>query len=47
MHRVASSLGIKGVFTAAVDDSVRHLLRRHGAMPLPGEHFVIPVQSGD
>jgi hypothetical protein len=45
MHKIASSLGMKGIFTSAVDDRVRQLLEHHGAMKLPGDHFMIPVQS--
>lgn len=37
--------GAVGFQTAAVDDDVRGLLRHVGAVPIPGDHFMVPLKE--
>jgi hypothetical protein len=43
MRLVARALGARAVNTAAVSPDVASMLRKLGAVPLPGEHFALKV----
>jgi hypothetical protein len=38
-------LGIRVVCTTALTDDVKHLIEHGHGVPLPGEHFAVPVRT--
>lgn len=45
VQRTARALGARAVMTTAIDDRVRTLLGHVGAVPLPGEHYVVSMRA--
>lgn len=45
VQRFAALSGVHAFLTAATDDRVKSLIAHVGGVPLPGEHFVVPVQE--
>ncbi len=45
MRALASQIGARGVWTAAVDDPVRGLLDHADARKLPGDHYLLPMEG--
>ena len=43
MEATAQAWGARVVLTAAITDDVRALIRHRGGIPLPGDHFVLPL----
>lgn len=44
MREIAAAWGAKTVLTSAVTDQVRALITSLKGQPLPGDHFVIPLE---
>jgi hypothetical protein len=45
VQRLVRAHRVPGLVTAAIDERVCGLLTHVGAVPLPGQHFVIPMRS--
>ncbi|MEK9722047.1 MAG: GNAT family N-acetyltransferase [Rhodospirillaceae bacterium] len=43
MRQLVASLGSRAVWTSATDDTVRRMLTRAHAAPIPGDHYVLPM----
>lgn len=43
MRRTAQAMGARTVATGALTDDVRQLLDRLHAVPLPGDHYAVPI----
>jgi N-acetylglutamate synthase-like GNAT family acetyltransferase len=43
MHHEARQLGAKAVITGAPDETVRDLLARLGAVPMPCDEYILPL----
>ncbi|HKA39856.1 MAG TPA: GNAT family N-acetyltransferase [Burkholderiales bacterium] len=47
MARWIANADLRGVMTAAPNETIAHYLTRLGARPLPGQHFVWPRKESD
>ncbi len=45
MREFARDAGVRGVFTASVDQAVTDLILGHGGTALPGTHFILPLEA--
>lgn len=45
VQRTIREMGASGVVTSALDERVKGLLAHVGAIPLPGDHFVIALKG--
>ena len=44
VHEIAASWGARTAATSAMTDQVRALIASLGGQPLPGEHYVMPME---